>query len=529
MSIGNPAALWFLTLASLPIIIHFMSIFWQKKRPFPWIDLLSSARAEGKKWRKITEWLILAARTLAIAAAVLAFARPRVGKAGGDVFVDVSASMEPYSSYLEIPGARYFTGRLWNAWTGIKKERGDPAKALAGASGYIVSDFQAKEWRGVKVEGSVPVVVPAPKEGNVAIVSATPETPTPSEAFGLELVIRNYSPRTQTRSIIVTGGNSTIHAATVELGPGRDTTILARIELPHGVAGLTAISEPEDLLAFDDTCYIPVCSMPEVDCELFSDNPFLRAALFPSGYPSPIKEVPGAEIVVLVGEPAAGKRGLAFVPDTQTASRAGVSCGVLTNAGVLGGRATVKQGIYFREGEPLLKDDAGKPIAVRWGNWVLAGFNPTPDITDIVFRGDFPVLLWNWILSLGEVPLAEGVTVGKMIDPGQGEGFINGPEGRLARRAFFPNRTGFYILMEGGKPRRLFAVNVDRAESDPERLSLEEIKGAFGAEPVTLEEFLRERGNLVDMAPWLILLAVALLAAEGLWLGGRAALRARKG
>jgi|GEM_PF-1793081 len=535
MFLGNPLALWFLPLASVPVIIHLISIFWQRKRPFPWIDLLSSARAEGKKWRRITEWLILAARTLAIAAAVLAFARPRIGKAGGEVFVDVSASMEPYSSYLEIPGARYFTGRVWNAWTGVKGERGDPAKALAGASGYIVSDFQAHEWRGVKMRGSVPVVVPEPKEENVAIVSAMPETPTPSGAFSLELVIRNYSPRTQTRSIIVTGGNSTyqaqaptVHAVTTELGPERETTIVARIELPPGVTGLMAISEPEDLLAFDDTCYIPVASMPEADCELLSDNPFLRAALFPSGYPSPIREVPGAEIAVVVGEPAAGRKGIAFIPDTQTAARGGVRCGILDNASALSGRAVVKQGIYFRDGTPLLKDDAGRAIAVRWGDWVLVGFNPVPEATDMVFRGDFPVLVWNWVLSLGEAPMAHGVTVGEMVDPGPGEGFITGPEGRLARRVFSPGKPGFYILMEGGRPKSLFAVNVDRAESDPERLSPQEIRGAFGAEPVTLEGFLRERGKLVDMAPWLMVLAIALLAAEGLWLGGRAALRARK-
>jgi hypothetical protein len=528
MSLSNPTALWFLPLAALPAIIHLISILWQRKRPFPWIELLSATKAEGKRWRKITEWLILAARTLAIASAVLAFAGIRVGKARGNVFVDVSASMEPYSPYLEVPGARYFAGRVWRAWTGVRRERGNPAKALAGSSGYIVSDFQAQEWRGLKMRGSVPVVVPEPNDGNVAILSAVPETPNPSGAFSIDLRLRNYSNQTQTRSIVITGGGLTLYAFTAELGPERETTVVARVEIRPGIAGLVAISEPKDILGFDDTCYIPVASLPEQECELLTDNPFLRAALFPRGYPSSIREAPGAEMAVAVGEPLAGRKGLAFIPDTQTAVRFGIPCGSLTNASVLSGKAAVKQGVYFREGTPLLKDDAGRAIAVRWGDWVLAGFNPVPEATDIVFRGDFPLLIREWILSLGEAPLAQGATVGEMIDPGPGEGFITGPQGRLARRAFSPEKPGFYTLVEGGKVKKLFAVNVDRDESDPERLSTEELRAIFGTDPLSLGEFLRERGRIVSPSPWLILLAIGLLAAEGVLIGGHAALRARK-
>jgi hypothetical protein len=208
--------------------------------------------------------------------------------------------------------------------------------------------------------------------------------------------------------------------------------------------------------------------------------------------------------------------------------RFGIPCGSLTNASVLSGKAAVKQGVYFREGTPLLKDDAGRAIAVRWGDWVLAGFNPVPEATDIVFRGDFPLLIREWILSLGEAPLAQGATVGEMIDPGPGEGFITGPQGRLARRTFSPEKPGFYTLVEGGKVKKLFAVNVDRDESDPERLSTEELRAIFGTDPLSLGEFLRERGRIVSPSPWLILLAIGLLAAEGVLIGGRAALRARK-
>ncbi|MGC8894687.1 MAG: BatA domain-containing protein [candidate division WOR-3 bacterium] len=522
MSLGNPSALWFAPLAALPIIIHLISIFWQKRRPFPWVELLTSAKAEGKRWRRITEWLVLAARTLAIAAAVLAFSRPSLGKAGGSVFVDVSASMEPYSPQLDIPGARYFARREWGAWTGVTKERGDPANALAGSSGYIVSDFQAGEWRGVKMKGSVPVLLPEPKDGNVAIASAVPESPAPSGSFTLEMTIKNYSNQMQTRSVTVSDRNKTIYAATTELAPGKDTTMIARVELSPGTTGLIAILEPGDLLAFDDTFYIPVSSMPEANCELLSDNPFLMAALFPVGYPSPIRELPGAEIAVVIGRPVAGKNGVAFIPDSQTAALAGIRCGVLANTSILGGKATVKQGAYFREGTPLLTDDAGRAIAIRWGDWVLVGFNPVPEATDIVFRGDFPVLVWNWVISLGEAPLAQTATVGEMLDPGMGEGFITGPEGRLARRAFSPDKPGFYTLVEGGKPKRFFAVNVDREESNTERLSREELKEAFGTEPVSLEEFLKQRGRAVNMAPWLIMVAIALLAAEGVYLGLRA-------
>ncbi len=517
MSIANPSALWFLILAALPIAIHLISLFWQRKRPFPWIALLIQTKPEGKRWRRITEWLILAMRTIAVAALVLAFTKPELGRAGGDVFVDASASMEPYSSYLEIAGATYFAARSWKGWKGTVGQRAEPMYVLSGSKGYLISDFQAENWRGIKAKSMKPVIVPETEGGNVAIISGVPETPAPLGAFRLDLIVRNYSDKPQTRSLTVSDGKKSLLSLMLEIPPQSDTLISERVEISPGTLGLIAISEPADIFAFDDTLYIPVASAPDVECELLSDNPFLRAALFPAGYPSPIKHAPGAPLVVVVGEPIPGKKGLAFLPDSPSPIR----WERFQNARVLNGKATIKRGILFGEGDPLLTDDNGRPIAVRWGDWVLVGFNPVPEVTDLIFKGDFPVLVWKWVLSLGEAPIAEARLVGEMINPGPGDGFITGPEGRLARRGFSPSKAGFYTLIEGGRVKRLFAVNADRAESDPKRLSREEITECFGAEPVSLENFLRERGNLVNLAPWLIFIAIALLALEGAWLGAR--------
>jgi|GEM_PF-3402373 len=76
MTFENPFALWGLLGLSLPIIIHLVSLQKAKKIYFSSTHLLQQLVVESNSKRKIKEWLILAARILALLALVFAFAMP---------------------------------------------------------------------------------------------------------------------------------------------------------------------------------------------------------------------------------------------------------------------------------------------------------------------------------------------------------------------------------------------------------------------------------------------------------------------
>ena len=72
----NPSFLWALSLLSVPVIIHLFNFRRYKKQVFSDIRFLKQVQQESKAKRKLKEWLILAARMLAITFLVLAFAQP---------------------------------------------------------------------------------------------------------------------------------------------------------------------------------------------------------------------------------------------------------------------------------------------------------------------------------------------------------------------------------------------------------------------------------------------------------------------
>lgn len=72
----NPSFLWALSLLSVPVIIHLLNFRRYKKQLFSDIRFLKQVQQESKAKRKLKEWLILAARILAITCLVLAFAQP---------------------------------------------------------------------------------------------------------------------------------------------------------------------------------------------------------------------------------------------------------------------------------------------------------------------------------------------------------------------------------------------------------------------------------------------------------------------
>lgn len=100
MNFQNPTFLWALLLLAIPLIIHLFNFRKYKKVLFSNVAMLKQIQTESRKTRQIKKWLILAARMLAVAALVLAFARPYIPHAGSQngrqlvsLYLDNSQSM----------------------------------------------------------------------------------------------------------------------------------------------------------------------------------------------------------------------------------------------------------------------------------------------------------------------------------------------------------------------------------------------------------------------------------------------------
>ena len=106
MSIGflDPALLWGLGAASLPLLIHLF--FRRRPRPlaFPAFEFVLRARRQTERRLKLRKLLLFLARTLVLAAVALALARPRAerpeaaaavaaGPAATVILLDASGSM----------------------------------------------------------------------------------------------------------------------------------------------------------------------------------------------------------------------------------------------------------------------------------------------------------------------------------------------------------------------------------------------------------------------------------------------------
>ncbi len=84
MSIGflNPALLWGLLAAAIPVAIHLFFRRRPKPTPFPAFDFVLRARRETQRRLRLRKILLFTARTLVLAAIALAIARPRAERPG---------------------------------------------------------------------------------------------------------------------------------------------------------------------------------------------------------------------------------------------------------------------------------------------------------------------------------------------------------------------------------------------------------------------------------------------------------------
>lgn len=103
ISFLNPALLWALPLAAVPVILHLIFLRRARRVPFSDLTLLRAAYSRTLPVTRLRQWLILLLRVLMIGGLILAFARPvfhRRASAGGSehgldvvLLLDVSWSM----------------------------------------------------------------------------------------------------------------------------------------------------------------------------------------------------------------------------------------------------------------------------------------------------------------------------------------------------------------------------------------------------------------------------------------------------
>ena len=103
MSFANPTALWGFLLLAVPLVVHLFSFRTLKRVYFSNLQFLKEVKEESRRKSQLKHLLLLFLRMLAIAAVVLAFAKPQWGgksfveAAGGSthhaVFIDNSPSM----------------------------------------------------------------------------------------------------------------------------------------------------------------------------------------------------------------------------------------------------------------------------------------------------------------------------------------------------------------------------------------------------------------------------------------------------
>lgn len=260
------AVLWPLALlVALPLIVHLFARARPPVYDFSSVEFIRRALRVTQRIRKPKDWLLLALRTAAVAAAVLLFLRPVLFAHGGGLFerrnvvivLDASASMawsdggqtrfavacaeaseilaglssrdaanvilagaEPRAvfpamggnvGYLqdEIRRAR-LTSEAMDADAALRQA----ARLLDGQEGKkeicVVSDFQASNWRGVKPRlppdvGMTCVGVARGEAPNAAIarVEIEPARPLPGEEITVLCEIANYSGAPERKTVVL--------------------------------------------------------------------------------------------------------------------------------------------------------------------------------------------------------------------------------------------------------------------------------------------------------------------------------------
>ena len=159
MSLGflNPALLWGLLAAGLPLVVHLFFRRRPKPTPFPAIDFVLRARKQTEQRLRLKKVLLFAARTLLLAAAALAIARPRAER---PVAAAATASDGPQATVVVLDASASMQYRLGGQPI-FARARADAIAALTGLSGEEPASALVCDGR--------PPSAPAPSFDKVAV------------------------------------------------------------------------------------------------------------------------------------------------------------------------------------------------------------------------------------------------------------------------------------------------------------------------------------------------------------------------
>lgn len=160
---SNPALLWGLGAASLPVIIHLLNRRRFREEPWAAMRFLLAALRKNQRRVRIEQWLLLAVRTLVVIAVVLAMAKPFLERLGASAL---------------LPGQRTHWVLVLDASMSMNRSaaessRFDTAKTVAA---QLVRAARQGDGISVVVMGSPPrAVIGAPSFGREAVIKEITE------------------------------------------------------------------------------------------------------------------------------------------------------------------------------------------------------------------------------------------------------------------------------------------------------------------------------------------------------------------
>lgn len=317
--------------AGLPILVHFLTRARPRIIRYPTYHLLLEAGAGRQALHRLRTWLVLALRTLAIAALVLAFARPfwRDRRAAVEpgrarrVAVVVDASLSMRAAESGVPVFARARGQAADLLRSLRKgseaglifigarpeavlpalsrnlaalherlsaahatfERGDPEAALALARRmlagqgdvYVFSDFQRTNWGPVRfdrLEGVNVYLRPVVEEAvpNVGIVdlACSPGQPVENETIDLACTVFNATAEGR-RETVRLDLEGVTRRRDVRLKPFRSATVRFEFSLPTAGCRPGRLRLSGDGLGEDDERYFKIRVRPALEMLLVSD------------------------------------------------------------------------------------------------------------------------------------------------------------------------------------------------------------------------------------------------------------------
>ncbi|MBI4425911.1 MAG: DUF4159 domain-containing protein [Elusimicrobia bacterium] len=221
----NPAALWALPAAAAPLLIHLVLLRRARRLPFSDLTLLREAYRRSLPSSRLRQWLLLASRCLALAALVLAFARPVVHPAAG-----AGAGAEETAAVVFLVDASYSMGL---------ETRGRSAARWAAEAGVaMLGRLKARDRVAVaafsdRIEGGGLEWASDPAAARAALEAAKPGTGTTDYRAALSAAYAFLKGARARRRVVVLLSDGAAHGAPqglqdgwLEQLPGYDPDVL---------------------------------------------------------------------------------------------------------------------------------------------------------------------------------------------------------------------------------------------------------------------------------------------------------------